>query len=96
MARRMFSDENNLRKRILRIVRKNKISDLDELIVQCTSFSWTDVFLEVDQLSRSGELGCCPKNLASIPLHFLGLHNPASLHTHMSCCWEGQSNLHLT
>lgn len=56
MARRMFSDENNLRKRILRIVRKNKISDLDELILQCTSYTWTQVFLEVDHMSRSGEL----------------------------------------
>jgi hypothetical protein len=56
MARRMFSDENNLRKRILRIVRKDKISDLDELILQCTSHTWTEVFLEVDHMSRSGEL----------------------------------------
>ena len=56
MARRLLSDENNLRKRIFRIVRKNKICDLDELVLACTSFSWTDVFLEVDQLSRSGEL----------------------------------------
>ena len=54
MAR--LSGENNLRKRIFRIVRKNKICDLDELVLECTSFSWTDVFLEVDQLSRSGEL----------------------------------------
>jgi hypothetical protein len=56
MARRVLSDENNLRQRIFRIVRKNKMCDLDELILECTSFSWTDVFLEVDQLSRSGEL----------------------------------------
>ena len=56
MARRLLSGENNLRKRIFRIVRKNKRCDLDELILECTSFSWTDVFLEVDQLSRSGEL----------------------------------------
>jgi hypothetical protein len=56
MARRLLSGENNLRKRIFRIVRKNKMCDLDELILECTSFSWTDVFLEVDQLSRSGEL----------------------------------------
>ena len=56
MARRVLSDENNLRQRIFRIVRKNKMCDLDELILECTSFSWTDVFLEVDQLSRTGEL----------------------------------------
>lgn len=56
MARRALSDENDLRKRILRIVRKNKICDLDELILLCTSYTWTQVFLQVDQMSRSGEL----------------------------------------
>jgi hypothetical protein len=30
--------------------------DLDELILECTSYSWTEVFLEVDQLSRNGQL----------------------------------------
>ena len=56
MARRKLSDEKDLRKRIFRIVRKNKMCDLDELVLECTSYRWTDVFLEVDQLSRSGEL----------------------------------------
>ena len=56
MARRVLSDEKDLRKQILRIVRKNKMCDLDELILECTSYSWTQVFLEVDHLSRSGEL----------------------------------------
>jgi len=55
MARRvLFSSERDLRKRLLRIVRKRKICDLDDL--ECTSYSWTQVFLEVDHLSRSGEL----------------------------------------
>jgi hypothetical protein len=61
MARRVLADENDLRKRIFRIVRKNKMCDLDELILECTSYSWTDVFLEVDQLTRSGELRLLPK-----------------------------------
>jgi hypothetical protein len=61
MARRALSDENDLRKRIFRIVRKNKMCDLDELILECPSYSWTDVFLEVDQLSRKGELRLLPK-----------------------------------
>ena len=56
MARRSLSHKNDLRKRIFRIVRKSKICDLDELILGCTSYSWTAAFLEVDQLSRSGEL----------------------------------------
>ena len=56
MPRRALPNQDDLRKRVLRIVRKQKMCDLDELILECTSYSWTDVFLEVDQLSRSGKL----------------------------------------
>jgi hypothetical protein len=56
MPRRSLPNENDLRKRVLRIVRKQKMCDLDELILECTSYSWTDVFLGVDHLSRSSEL----------------------------------------
>jgi hypothetical protein len=56
MARKLVANQSYLRKQVLRIVRKQKACDLDELILECTSYSWTDVFLEVDQLSRSGEL----------------------------------------
>lgn len=55
MSRKAASDEN-LRKRIFRIVRKNEMCDLDELILECASYTWTAVFLEVDQLSRAGQL----------------------------------------
>jgi hypothetical protein len=33
------------------IQRKQKICDLDELILEWTFYSWTEVFLKVDQLS---------------------------------------------
>ena len=56
MPRRALLNENDLRKRVLRIVRKQKRCDLDELILECTSYRWTDVFLQVDQLSQSGEV----------------------------------------
>jgi hypothetical protein len=56
MPRKLLPIQSDLRKQVLRIVRKQKACDLDELILKCTSYSWTDVFLEVDELSRSGEL----------------------------------------
>jgi hypothetical protein len=56
MPRRARPNPTDLRKRVLRIVWKEKRCDLDELILECRSHSWTDVFLEVDQLSRSGKL----------------------------------------
>ena len=56
MAHRVLPNQTDLRKRVLRLVRKHKVCDLDELILECTSYNWTEVFLEVDQLSRTGEL----------------------------------------
>ena len=79
MARRvLFSSEGDLRKRLLRMVRKRKICDLDELILECTPYSWTQVFLEVDDLSRSGELCLLCKKAGEYAVPFLGLHNPLS------------------
>ena len=45
-----------LRKRVLRIVHRKKTCDTTELLKACASYPWSDVFLEIDQLSRSGEL----------------------------------------
>jgi hypothetical protein len=56
MPRRALPNPDDLRKRVLRIVRKRKMCDLDKLILECASYSWTDVILEVDELSRSGDL----------------------------------------
>jgi hypothetical protein len=56
MPRRALETKNDLRKRVLRLVRKHKMCDLDDLILECTSYNWTEVFLEIDGLSRSGEL----------------------------------------
>jgi hypothetical protein len=56
MPHRVRPNQTGLRKRVLDIVRKQKMCDLDELILECTSYNWTYVFLEVDRLSRSGEL----------------------------------------
>ena len=55
-TRAFLSGQNELSHRLLRIVRKKKNCDLDELIQECTSYTWTQVFLEVDRLSRIGEL----------------------------------------
>jgi hypothetical protein len=56
MARSALPNPDKLGRLLLRIVRKKKTCDLDELLGECTSHSWTQVFLEVDRLSRTGEL----------------------------------------
>jgi len=45
-----------LRERVLRIVQRKKTCDTELLLKACASYSWNEVFLEIDRLSRSGEL----------------------------------------
>jgi hypothetical protein len=56
MVRSALPNRDDLGRILLRIVRKKKSCDLDELLGECTSHSWTQVFLEVDRLSRTGQL----------------------------------------
>ena len=48
--------QTGLSHEVLRIVRRKKTCDLDDLLEECTSYTWTQVFLEVDRMSRCGEL----------------------------------------
>jgi hypothetical protein len=41
---------------ILEVVRSRPDCTLDELILSLSGLSWSEVFLEVDRLSRSGQL----------------------------------------
>jgi hypothetical protein len=42
--------------RVLRIVHRKKQCDIDDLLKGCASYSWDQVFLEIDRLNRAGEL----------------------------------------
>ncbi len=41
---------------ILEAVRRTSECDLEELVRVCPSYTWNQVFWEVDRLSRTGEL----------------------------------------
>ena len=41
---------------ILDILRTTAQCELDELVALCSEFTWRDVFLEIEKLSRSGEV----------------------------------------
>jgi hypothetical protein len=56
MARAFADGRNDLSQRVLRIIRRKRTCDLEDLIQQCTSYTWTEVFMEVDRMSRSGEV----------------------------------------
>jgi hypothetical protein len=56
MARSALPNQDDLGRLLFRIVRKKKTCDLDEPLGECTSHSWTQVFLEVNRLNRTGQL----------------------------------------
>ena len=51
-----MSQDTNVADRILHMVRSNPDCTLEELTHSLSDVSWSDVFLEVDRLSRSGQL----------------------------------------
>ena len=53
---RPSSRQSGLSYQVLRIVRRKKTCNLDDLLQECNSYTWTQVFLEVDRMSRTGEL----------------------------------------
>ena len=50
----------DLREHILAVLRKNGPKILDELVHHCPAATWNRVFLEVDRLSRNGEVRLSP------------------------------------
>ncbi|MDH4185778.1 MAG: hypothetical protein OEV08_02160 [Nitrospira sp.] len=47
--------------RVIGILQKSRSCDLEEVTRQCKEFTWNQVFLAVDHLSRSGEITLQPK-----------------------------------
>jgi hypothetical protein len=42
--------------KIFQMVKHRQACDMEDLLEACSSFTWNQVFLEVDRLSRTGEL----------------------------------------
>jgi hypothetical protein len=47
--------------RIFETVRRAQVCEMEDLVRACSSYTWNQVFLEVDRLSRTGELRLLPK-----------------------------------
>ncbi len=43
-------------RRVMEIVIRSPGCDLDELVLQCPDLTWNQVFLELDRLSRAGQI----------------------------------------
>ena len=52
----------DIRTHILDAVRRRYECDLEELVCVCSSYTWNQVFLEVDRLSRTGEVRLVAKH----------------------------------
>lgn len=42
--------------RIVQMVKHRQACDMEDLLEACSTYTWNQVFLEVDRLSRTGEL----------------------------------------
>jgi hypothetical protein len=42
--------------RIVQMVKHRQACDMEDILEACPSYTWNQVFLEVDRLSRTGEL----------------------------------------
>jgi hypothetical protein len=51
----------DIRVQILDALKRHHEYDLEELVRACSLCTWNQVFLEVDRLSRTGELRLLPK-----------------------------------
>lgn len=51
-----------LSKQVLRVVHRKKTCDTEALLKACASYSWNEVFIEIDRLSQCGELCVCYKH----------------------------------
>jgi hypothetical protein len=47
--------------RIFETVKRRQVCEMEDLVEACSSYTWNQVFLEVDRLSRTGELRLLPK-----------------------------------
>ena len=55
------ASQSNLRVQILDALQRRPAYEMEELAALCHSFTWNQIFLEVDRLSRTGEVRLLPR-----------------------------------
>ena len=48
--------QSDITGQIFQMVKRGQVCDMEELVKGCPSYTWNQVFLAVDRLSRTGEL----------------------------------------
>ena len=51
-----LSRPSDITGKIVQMVKHRQACDMEDLLQACSSYTWNQVFLEVDRLSRTGEL----------------------------------------
>lgn len=51
-----MSDQTDNAQRLMAMIRRIPNCDVENLVEACVDFTWNQVFLELDRLSRSGEI----------------------------------------
>ncbi|HSC55802.1 MAG TPA: hypothetical protein VLC51_01290 [Nitrospira sp.] len=50
------SMQSEITGKIVQLVKHRQACDMEDLLEACSAYTWNQVFLEVDRLSRTGEL----------------------------------------
>lgn len=65
--------QSDIANRILDALTRNTVCEMEEIFQACSSYTWNQVFLEVDRLSRTGQLRLLPKSpgvyAVTLPAH---------------------------
>jgi hypothetical protein len=48
--------QSDITGQIFQMVKRRQVCEMEDLVKACSSYTWNQVFLEVDRLSRTGEL----------------------------------------
>ena len=47
---------NNVRQQIMEVIIRSPGSSIEEVVLECHGLTWSQVFIELDRMSRSGQV----------------------------------------
>jgi hypothetical protein len=51
-----MADHKDIGRRVMEIILRAPGCDMEDVVLECRDFTWNQVFLELDRLSRSGQV----------------------------------------
>jgi hypothetical protein len=53
---KLMADQNDIGHRVMEIILRSPGCDMEDVVRECLDFTWNQVFLELDRMSRSGQV----------------------------------------